>query len=326
MQRLEFILYRAPHAAKLVGPACALLLGGFFVASGVLFPESIPAIFSSPDELLGQTLMLIVFPPLLLTYLLVAQRRSERGAIALASAGAISGDEPLRLRQLPRTMLAGGSIAGFLYGALLNVPYVWRSALPDLGRQELSIAFGQLLLWTLIGAVLAFRAHTAWWHHRVGKHVPIDIYDPHKLEPFARNGLDDAFGVAVLFSLSTLQSIDAQFRLDNYINATAVAIPAATCLLLMPMWSLHRRLAGTKRELLTSIHEQIAATERSWAAVPLAEFELLLQHRDRIRRASSWPVDFSLARRLVFYVFIPPLAWVAAALVEMAVGRALGAG
>ena len=55
----------------------------------------------------------------------------------------------------------------------------------------------------------------------------------------------------------------------------------------------------------------------------LTQIELLMQHRDRIQHMSAWPIDFSIASRLILYIVIPPLAWLGAAIVEVGLDKFL---
>ena len=62
MKTLDFLIYRARFSAEIAGPVLLVLLSVMFLYSGVLFPESIPGDFSSPQEMLGQALLLILVP------------------------------------------------------------------------------------------------------------------------------------------------------------------------------------------------------------------------------------------------------------------------
>ncbi len=323
MKRLDFLLYRARHSAKLVGPLCIVLLTAMFAYSGALFPDSIPDRFSSSDELLGQVLLLILTPAFLLTYLVVAERRSVGYAEQLATHDLVSTDPAAALQKIRGRNLLFGAVPGFLYGLLVNLPPELRNSFGSIGIQLQSIAIGQLLLWTLTGVVLAYRLHTASCFHDKGKVVPLDLYDTRKCESFARNGLDDVFAITVLLVLTTLQSIDAQFRLDNYINAWLIALPAGAALLILPMWSLHRRLLARKQQFLEEMRRQVADAPRAADPSSLIQIELLMQHRDRISRTSTWPIDFSIASQLFLYIIIPPVAWLGAAFVEVGLDRIL---
>lgn len=83
------------------------------------------------------------------------------------------------------------------------------------------------------------------------------------------------------------------------------------------MWAVHLRLSQQKREFIADINLQIADLRE--AAAPVPDLELLLQHRDRLKRTYTWPMDLAIVYRLLFYVVIPPLAWLGAALMETAV-------
>jgi hypothetical protein len=53
-------------------------------------------------------------------------------------------------------------------------------------------------------------------------------------------------------------------------------------------------------------------------------FLLLSMYRRQIADVPEWPVSAGSASRVLFYVVIPPLAWVAAALVQNLVSNVLG--
>ncbi len=323
MKGLDFLIYRARYTAEFVGPVVLLLLSALFLYSGALFSASVPEFYSSSKELLGQVLLLILTPAFLVTYLVVAQRRSVGFADRLNASQLVSSDPADWLQKIAGRTVLLGAIVGFLYGLLFNLLPEWRNSFGSLGFQVQSIAIGQLVLWTLIGVVLTYRIHTALCFYKKGKVVPVDLYDTSKFDPFARNGLDDVFGIAVLLVLTILQSLDAEFRLGNYIFAWIVAFPAAASLLVLPMLSLHRRLLAHKKEFLEEMHRQVADASRVAEPDSLTRIELLMQHRDRVRHTSTWPIDLSIAFRLILFIIIPPLAWLGAAFVELGLDRIL---
>ncbi len=323
MKGLDFLIYRARYTAEIVGPVVLLLLSALFLYSGALFSASVPEFYSSSEELLGQVLLLILTPAFLVTYLVVAQRRSVGFADRLIASHLVSSDPADWLQKIAGRTVLLGAIVGFLYGLLFNLLPEWRNSFGSLGFQVQSIAIGQLVLWTLVGVVLTYRIHTALCFYKKGKVVPVDLYDTSKFDPFARNGLDDVFGITVLLVLTILQSLDAEFRLGNYIYAWIVAFPAAASLLVLPMLSLHRRLLAHKKEFLEELHRQVADASRVAEPDSLTRIELLMQHRDRVRHTSTWPIDLSIAFRLILFIIIPPLAWLGAAFVELGLDRIL---
>lgn len=295
-----------------------------FLYSGALLPEAIPQYFSSLIEVVGQVLLIILTSAFLISYLIVAQRRSLGFADKLVASHLITSDPADWVQKIRGRTVLLGVLIGFLYGLLFNVPAEWRNFFGSLGFLLQSIVVGQVFLWTIVGLVLAYRLHTAFSFYKMGKIVPIDLYDTSKYGSFARNGLDDVFGIAMLLVLATLQSLDAQFRLANYITAWIIALPAAASLLILPMLSLHRRLLAHKKEFLREMHRQVSDASRVTEPSSLAQIELLLQHRDRIQHTSAWPIDLSVASRLVLYIVIPALAWLGAAFVEVVLDKVLG--
>jgi len=324
LKSLDFLIYRARYSAEVAGPAILLLLSAILLYSGVLFPQALPAGFSSAEQLLGQALLLILTPPFLVTYLILAQRRSIGFAERLVDSRLLTADPAEWLQSLRGRTVLIGTLTGFLFGLFMNLPLEWRSDFSTLGIQIQSIAVGQIFLWSLVGLVLTYRLHTAICFYKTGKAVPIDLYETRKYSPFARNGLDDVFGITVLLVLATVQSLDVQFRLENYITAWVIAFPAGASLLILPMLSLQRRLLAHKKEFLAEMHRQVADASRVAEPDSLAQIELLMQHRDRIQHTSAWPIDLSIATRLILYIIIPPLAWLGAAAVEVGLDRVLG--
>ena len=117
-------------------------------------------------------------------------------------------------------------------------------------------------------------------------------------------------------AITTVQSIDQEFRAVNYVNGLIVGVPAALLMVNLPIWSLHRRLLKAKATALAEIDEAIANANKTVEAENLLALNALLARREYIKGLRNWPMDLSTFSRLLLYVFIPPLAWVGAALVE----------
>ena len=111
MKGLDFLIYRARYTAEIIGLLVLLLLSALFLYSGALFSESVPAAYSSSEELLGQVLLLILTPAFLVTYLVVAQRRSLRFADRLVASHLVSSDPADWLQKIAgRTVLLGAIV------------------------------------------------------------------------------------------------------------------------------------------------------------------------------------------------------------------------
>jgi hypothetical protein len=124
--------------------------------------------------------------------------------------------------------------------------------------------------------------------------------------------------------LTTVQSIDATVRFENYLFALLVGIPGGLTLLFRPMSSIHTRLKALKRDELAGVNDLIRAAPKTLAADAMAALEPLLQRRDRIQEIHTWPLNVSMVSRLLVYGVIPPAAWIGAALVELLIENILG--
>lgn len=324
MSALDFVIYRARYAAIIAGISTLAVLTMLFYVSGALHARVLPDLFSSFEQLLGMVLLLILVPSFLLAFLIAAQRRSLRFGHEISDSHLVREDPDTWLRPIKARVPLIGMAAGLLYALTVNMPLVWLAGFPQLGFQLQSIVIGQAFLWMVVGLTFSYRLHTALSFSRIGKTVRRDIFDTRVYGPFATNGLDDVLAVTVLLALTTLQALDAQFRLENYMAAILVAIPAATILFLLPMISVHRRLSSHRAEYLEEMNQQVSDASRQVTPDSIQHLELLLQHRDRIDRTRIWPINMSISARLAFYLIIPPLAWLGAAFVEFGLLRFLG--
>ena len=137
------------------------------------------------------------------------------------------------------------------------------------------------------------------------------------LKPFGHAGLTDALLIVVAMAITALQSLDAQFRMYNYITAFMITIPAIAVLMVSPMYSLHRRIIDIRNEELGKINELIRSASKDLAAEHVNQLELYLQRRQRLLTMHTWPLDMTVVSRLLLYVIVPPLAWLGAAFVEI---------
>ncbi len=321
LDKFVFESSKRPYwAAVLLAP----LLTAFYYATGALTARYIPTGYGSSLELVGQTIMFIVLPTYLISSLVFACRFSARIAAHLEGHYGVS--------DLRASLNAPGSLpfiisigVAIVFAVTANVsPHQIRGALA-LDPIHASIMTGNILIWSLVGSVLCWRYSVAQAFRHFAEQVDIDLFDLEPIKPIARNGLADVLIVVGAMSLTALQSIDAQFRIENYGNAAMVAIPAMIALFFLPIYPLHRRLLRMRGATLVDIDAAVRTARRK-GDMDITSFELHLQHRDRIATTATWPMDFSMLFRLMFYIVIPPLAWVGAALVEMMVNAMVSGG
>lgn len=314
----------AKHRAAPILLALALLVVilAALLAVGAFSSGPLPSGFSSRRQLLGADMLLVLMPPYLLFAWGMLQRRS------LAHLGQIDRLAPgnhFQQRALtPARVLFAGALAGMAYAIAFNLPVASLTALLDGDALLVVLVTCMILVWVSAGVALAARIHTSGTFLAAGREVPLDLFDRQPLEPFAREGMGDMLMVAGALVLTTVQSIDATFRYQNYVYALLVALPAAALLLIRPMWSVHQRLRALKGQELAAVSERIRTAPRHLDEPAMTELETLLQRRHRIHEASTWPINVAMVSRMILYGVLPPLAWVAAALVERTLEGLLG--
>jgi len=292
------------------------------ISVGAFSEPALPQGFSSQRQLLGINLLLILMP----AYMTLAWGASlRRSARLLAQVDGLLGSPPLSgAPGAPARWLSIGAMVGILYAIFFNLPIATLAELFAGGPLLVVLVVLMILVWVSVGIVLTSRLYVARRFHVAGTRVPLDPYDLSPLEPFARSGMGDVALVIGALVLATVQSIDATFRYQNYLFSTIVAVPAATLLLLMPMYAVHARLKQANKCELRDVNAMIRETPKSLTMEDIASLELLLKRRERIQGLHTWPLNVSMISRLVIYGVIPPVAWIGAALMEWLIGRLLG--
>lgn len=319
---MQSLFLRFAWAPAVAGTCTALVITLLLVAVGAFSPPELPSGFTSERQLLGINLLLVLMP----SYLVAAWGLSLRRSRTLLSAvDALLGSPTYAgAARTPVTFMLIGIGIGVVYAVFFNLPI---STLRDLiagGSLLICLVALMILVWVTVGMTLASRLYIANLFHRAGRQVPVDPYELSPLEPFARSGMGDVVLVIGALVLATVQSIDATFRYQNYLFSTIVAVPAGLALLMLPMYSVHRRLNDLKQRELADVKAMIRDCSKSLALADVAALESLLQRRDRIESLHTWPLNVSMVSRLLIYGVIPPAAWIGAALMEHFVDQLLG--
>jgi len=310
-------------AAAILGGALAAL----YLAVGAFSPATMPASVASPNEVVGMALMLILVP----TYLLVAWTIAHRRSLELIDELRPRLTDPAEAERARETIAGGwrrtwwvGTAIGVVM-SLLNTRPWW--AMFESGHPRISapISLGQIVLWTTIGNLLVARIVASNAFARLGEHVEVDVFRLERLRPLARGGIVDAAIVMGALLFVPLQSLDFQFRGENYRFALAVALPSIAFFVAWPLRTVHRRIRADRDARLAGVDAQIEQLGGDVPATPAEteRLEALLAHRERLREARTWPLDLRLLSRIFIYLVIPPLAWAAAALVERLVDALL---
>ncbi len=305
-------------------PSVALAL--VFAVAYLTSESSVVLAYLSARQVQGTLLLFALLPG----YLLLVWRFQNRSTLRVVAAY-----EPLALSEQAQAQLQRAElrrqrlhpaawllvIFGFIFGAQQNEFFITR-LFSESNGSFLDWAFvgGNCLTWTVVLWLLAWRLPLSYALSKVGELLNLDLYRTEQLEPAGRMATLDILAIAGAMSLMVFQSLDAEFRWGNYLPGIGVGVPSAILLFFLPLWGLRKNLIRSKRQRVEEIQSALAACDRlDWARL-----EMLSAHRQRIRDLPNLPLNLALAMRIAAYTVIPPLAWVAAALVENVVDQIAG--
>jgi len=315
-KRLQWVLFEWRNTHLVLPLLVGMVLFACYFAVGALQTEDYPWYFDSRREYTGMLLLIILLPPYLLFSITKGMRHSLDLARAVDESEGTSIETSVRI--LPVKLMLIFMTAGFFYASIVNIPGYGLNFF-EAGIVEKATILGQFMVWMTMGLFLPVRFHVAQAFNRAGDQVSIDIFEPGNLSPFARNGLIDVLIISGGIVLSLVQSLDLSFRPDNYYKAMIIALPSIVFLAIQPMWRLHKRMAAERQQQIDKLNEKIRAASKEIDTAYIEALEVLLQRRERVLAAPTWPVDIKIIQRFLFYIVIPPLAWVGAALVEMVI-------
>jgi hypothetical protein len=268
-------------------------------------------------QILGMLATYAALPPYLLAALVAIWRGAERNIALLSTEFNEQGHElARRVNRVPRwwwlAVIGGGVFGAYGYTEARF------SGLLELSPHYFCLLVGNTLVWMAIGYTLSLRTPAVVALLRLGLHgVSVSIHEPERLKPFANIAFRDLLLIVGAMSFMALQSLDAQLRWDNYSQGLLVGIPWAVIVFVFPLWGVHRAMQKAKSDALMQARQVVA--QASVADIP--NLEAALSYRDRIASTHTWPLDIQAVYRIFLYLIIPPVAWVAAALVENWVGR-----
>lgn len=316
---LTRLVPEVPGGRWLCAAALFGILMGAFGAAGLLSDDL-------PRTLAGNRAGAVFFAVIIAYIVPVFHYISQRTAEALASlqadlgldaagAAALAASVYRKPRQWFGWVLGIGCGSAVLHNLLLAR-----------GETSLADAFGNAGWWTMVAGtalvwivmtlVIAALMDNAFLLNRLARRVNIHLLNPERTRPFGR--------VAVLSTLSIIGA-QAAFPImifDGNVNPVAFApgLAATTVpmlvLALMPVWPLHVRLRAERSRLLADVNRRIVELDAEGGPAATAELLPLLAWRRELLAISEWPLDARSLGRLAFYLVIPPLTWVGAALIE----------
>jgi hypothetical protein len=230
----------------------------------------------------------------------------------------------------PRRWLWGAAACGCVLhvGILTGLGVSWE----PYGRPDVlptRLGFGIVMGWVhapamAIASALLLRQGLLF--QRVGREVrTVDLLDHAALAPFVRAALRLALLNTLWLACSTAFHVDWGGSLSvapQIIWLLPLIIVMNGSLFTLPLWGIHQRLRAERNAELSlvnaAIHGDRQALRDSLVGADAATLNAvdLLAYRDHVRSFSTWPFDASALLRLGFYLGIPLLGWVGAAIVE----------
>ncbi|MCG8414718.1 MAG: hypothetical protein MI746_10920 [Pseudomonadales bacterium] len=280
---LENLIDSRKHPAKLIGIIYFSFVLALFLLTDSFYPAGVELYGESPLEITGAALMMASLPAYLIMCSISSlriRRRNHESISRLIEDPALH--ESIRKRGLEFWPL------GILFGALnagLNIPstafaYGFGSPTYTVG---LVLMVGQILMWLIIGALLYSAILESLSLNNLSRHVQVNLYQLDELNGFGETALNSYLMIAGALALTTLQSLDLEFRWTNYRNGLIVGIPLALILVPLPIWNLHLRIRQAKEELVRELNVEINKASAALTKDSIGDMNALLQRRELIQ-------------------------------------------
>ena len=177
---------------------------------------------------------------------------------------------------------------------------------------------GTLLTWCMMTTVISSLIQNGYLIDDLTNHFKqIDIFRKEPWQPLARVAIASSLALIGSNAIFPLLFIDSGTQsASKIIPGMALSIPAVAAMVMVPLATTRRKIAAQKEARLLSIDQAIAKLPDPKNHAEMQSLNTLLDQRNHLQRVSSWPLNLGNIGRLLFYMFIPPLTWVGAALIE----------
>jgi hypothetical protein len=181
---------------------------------------------------------------------------------------------------------------------------------------------GALMVWMVMTTVVFALIQQALLFARLGsRHVNVSLLGTRKLLPFARVSIYSSLAIIGAVALFPLIGIESGMNQMEILPGAIATIGPLVAIFFIPIWPIHRRLVVMKEKKMGDLNDKVEACLDAMAGVDsearmLEQLAPLLTYRREIAKVSTWPFDIGNVTRLLMYLVIPPLTWVAAALIE----------
>ena len=315
---IEYANARFKRPVLVVGAMIGIPLITLFISADGFRPRPEFSLWGRPMEIMGLFLLFTLLSSGLWMWFTVWVRMSEAIFYHICSQMPVDAENEISRYRFgkywPLALVIGITFAIF---GNLNTDSISLDPASEIFATSLALAFGQIFMWSTIALALFFVFQDDWLFYRYGKLVRVNIYKLDKLNGFGRAALSQFLMVVGALGLTTLQSLDREFQWVNYANGLYVGIPCAIMFVLLPTWSIRNSIRAEKKRTLDAINAEIELTSTALDNEALLRLNALIARRDQVQNTRTWPMDMSIFSRFLFYILIPPLAWLGAALMEI---------
>lgn len=214
-------------------------------------------------------------------------------------------------------------------GILAGVAHAYLLAL-----HELSIGFAitqslaTIGLWVVLVTTFVKMMMNAALFSQLGKSANPDLLRPSQQAPFGAAATRPAMFIIGILCAYPLLSTGGDGLSSGVWLGFSTGLATLIGIIVMPLGGIRRRIQLRRREVLVALDRRLEAMAledvASVSADSLRDMDTVLDMRERVASAPSWPLDLAGLQRILLYLVIPPLTWVAAALVERLVDTAVG--
>ncbi|WOJ94649.1 hypothetical protein R0135_05655 [Congregibacter variabilis] len=193
-------------------------------------------------------------------------------------------------------------------------------AIPQIG--------GTILLWVAMFLTVPPLIVNALVFSSLGQIAKPDLLRPSRHAAFGSAALRPALLMTGMLCAYSLLFLGGDNPLDGpvIIGVIAGLVPLIG-IVARPLRGIRRRIREERQQTLTGLDarlDRITQGDIAGAdADTLFQLDAVLDMRERVARAPSWPFDVHALKRMLLYTVLPPLTWAAAAFVEIMIDKLL---
>lgn len=214
-----------------------------------------------------------------------------------------------------------GCILGVAHSYLMNNHLSpLKFALPQVG--------GTILLWVAMFLTVPPLIVNAGVFSALGQIAQPDLLRPSRHAAFGAAALRPALLMTGLLSAYSLLFVGGDNPLDGPVVIGIIAgIVPLIGIVALPLRGIRRRIREERTQTLAALDARLDTITQGNIATAdadaLFQLDAVLDMRERVAKAPSWPFDVNALKRMLLYTVLPPLTWAAAAIVEMMIDSLL---